>query len=203
MGRLKIENLCNQYFAMRHGEDKAKVKEIILSSPINGLDLQYSLTEKGKQQVKKSVVAAFDKGWLDAKTVIVSSPFSRALYSAELAEVILKTSQPVVIVRSLRERWFGKLEKTINQNYQKVWSKDEVDPNDNSDDVESVLQVLTRVTRLIEELEFTYKDEKILLVSHGDVLQILQTEFVKTSCRFHRQMPHLELAEIRELTPAQ
>jgi glucosyl-3-phosphoglycerate phosphatase len=50
----KINHLKNRYFALRHGESKPNVLGIILSDPKSGT-VDFGLSEKGKEQVKKSV----------------------------------------------------------------------------------------------------------------------------------------------------
>jgi probable phosphoglycerate mutase len=59
--------------------------------------------------------------------------------------------------------------------------------------------VLDRATALIADLERRYSGRDILLVSHGDTLQILQAGFLRMDPARHRQVPHLETAEIRQL----
>jgi broad specificity phosphatase PhoE len=63
--------------------------------------------------------------------------------------------------------------------------------------VESVNQVMSRVTELIIDLERRFADTSLLLVSHGDALQILQTAFAGRDASTHRQLQHLQTAEIR------
>jgi broad specificity phosphatase PhoE len=100
----------------------------------------------------------------------------------------------------LRERYFGRWDKTSNRNYEKVWADDKVDPNHTNYGVESAAHVQERTTALILLLEGDYSGKKILLASHGDALQILQTGFLGISPSLHRDIPHLNVAEIRELT---
>ena len=38
-----------------------------------------------------------------------------------------------------------------------------------------------------------------VVVAHGDVLQILQTHFVRVPPAMHRSLPHLDKAEVRWL----
>ena len=66
--------------------------------------------------------------------------------------------------------------------------------------VESVMSVIDRTTSLIEELEQKHDNCIIILVAHGDVLQILQTAFLDISPREHRKLPHLKQAEIRRMS---
>jgi broad specificity phosphatase PhoE len=59
--------------------------------------------------------------------------------------------------------------------------------------------VLDRVTALVTDLERRYAGRDILLVSHGDTLQILQAGFLRMNPAAHRRLPHLGMAEIRAL----
>jgi probable phosphoglycerate mutase len=81
-----------------------------------------------------------------------------------------------------------------------VWDDDINDPHHKNNYVESTSEVLNRTTALIKELEERYSGKKILLVSHGDTLQILKTAFEQISSAHHRSLPHLNVAEIRELS---
>jgi len=59
--------------------------------------------------------------------------------------------------------------------------------------------VLDRATAFILDLEERQASRDILLVSHGDTLQILQAGFGRTDPARHRHLPHLETAEIRRM----
>jgi probable phosphoglycerate mutase len=65
--------------------------------------------------------------------------------------------------------------------------------------VESAEALQGRVTSFIAMLDEQFARQKILLVSHGDALQVLQTGFEKVAPSYHRELPHLNTAEIREL----
>ena len=191
--------LHNRYFVLRHGESKANVAGIILSDLEDGKKEEYTLTKKGENQVKESIVAAKNNGILGSKTIIYSSPFSRCKKTAEIAKEVLETKDEIVFDDKLRERWFGDFEKTHNSNYQKVWDVDRTDAEHKEFNVESAKEVQVRTMSLIADLEKKYKNKSILLVSHGDALQIMQTGFYKKSPAVHRELTHLETAEIREL----
>lgn len=191
--------LKNRYFVLRHGESKANVAEIILSHLENGVKEEYTLTEKGEEQVSNSVEKMKSEDLLDENTTIYSSPFSRCKKTAEIAKEILGVKDEIHFDDRLRERNFGDLEKTHNSNYQKVWDKDIENPHHKHNNVESAYEVQERTRSLIEELEEKFNGQKILLVSHGDALQILQTGFLGKSPKEHRQLEHLKTAEIREL----
>ena len=59
--------------------------------------------------------------------------------------------------------------------------------------------MLDRTTALIADLERRYSGRHILLVSHGDPLQILQAGFLRIDPSRHRSLPAIETAEIRRL----
>jgi broad specificity phosphatase PhoE len=59
---VNIGQLHNQYFAMRHGKSEPNELGIILSHPDAGTT-GYGLVEEGRQQAKKSGIAAKKKGY--------------------------------------------------------------------------------------------------------------------------------------------
>lgn len=189
-----VTDLRNRYFVMRHGQSKANLQEIIVSHPDNGLKEEYSLTDLGKEQARASA----KRSTLSADALIFSSDFSRALGTAEIVRDVLGT-EPVHVTELLRERHFGNWEKKDHKHYHDVWESDHDDADHEEEGVESVNSVLDRATSLILRLEEEYRGKDILLVSHGDCLQILQTGFQKTDPSKHRSLAHLETAEIREM----
>ncbi|MGB5330719.1 MAG: histidine phosphatase family protein, partial [Gammaproteobacteria bacterium] len=168
---LSIERLNNRYFAMRHGHSLANQQGIIVSHPENGRD-NYGLSERGREQVRTSLR---QNNQLDAKTVVVTSDFKRARESAGIAFELLACKVSICDEPRLRERHFGELELASDDSYDQVWQQDEVNPDSRVKDVESVNQVMARVTSVIADYENQYSAATILLVSHGDALQILQT----------------------------
>jgi probable phosphoglycerate mutase len=99
----------------------------------------------------------------------------------------------------LRERYFGLWDKKHSSHYHDVWTNDKFDANHKKDDVESTAEVRERTTSLINDLEREYQGKTILLVSHGDALQILLTAFADIESSQHRTLTHLETAEIRRV----
>ena len=59
--------------------------------------------------------------------------------------------------------------------------------------------MLDRSTAFIVDLERRYSGRDILLVSHGDTLQILRAGFLRMNPSQHRSLPELKTAEIRQL----
>ncbi len=192
---LSIERLNNRYFAMRHGHSLANQQGIIVSHPENGRD-NYGLSERGREQVRTSLR---QNNQLDAKTVVVTSDFKRARESAGIAFELLACKVSICDEPRLRERHFGELELASDDSYDQVWQQDEVNPDSRVKGVESVNQVMARVTSVIADYENQYSAATILLVSHGDALQVLQTAFARLDASTHRQLEHLHTAEIRQL----
>jgi probable phosphoglycerate mutase len=192
---LEINHLGNRYFAMRHGHSIANQQGIIVSHPDNGRE-RFGLSELGRAQVKQSLQ---NFGLLDINTIIVSSDFSRARESAEIASALLHSDESISLDLRLRERNFGELELASDSGYADVWQQDAENPDSQLRGVESVNQVMTRVTSVVAEYEDRYTGATILLVSHGDALQILQTAFARMDGSSHRQLDHLHTAQIRQL----
>jgi broad specificity phosphatase PhoE len=84
------------------------------------------------------------------------------------------------------------------EHYQNIWQRDEME--DQSDDgVESPEAVLQRGFQVIEKLEQRYQNQVVLVVSHGDLLQILSTAFAGKSPKKHRSLTHHQTAEIKHM----
>jgi probable phosphoglycerate mutase len=202
MNHLKDTNtLRNNYYALRHGHSEANRDGIILSDPRLGVP-EYGLTELGIEQVRTSVNKALRENNPDLekeKVIIISSDFKRAKETTDIAKEVLQIEQPAIYTPKLRERFFGDLEKTSNKGYDLIWSYDKDNSGHTWRNVESVDSTLSRSTGLIKELDNTYTDKTIILVSHGDTLQILQTGYLKIDPRQHRSVKHLNTAELRKL----
>jgi broad specificity phosphatase PhoE len=187
------EYLTNRFAMMRHGQSKANAGGIIVSRIETDRLGDYGLTELGRQQALAAARAAD----LPAETVICSSDFARARETAQIVRAHLRGPE-VVIAEPLRERCFGDWEGTPVANYARVWTADEGGAGHDAN-VETATAVLDRTTALIADLERRYADRDILLVSHGDTLQILQAGFLRMAPSAHRRLPQLATAEIRPL----
>ncbi len=180
---------------MRHGQSLANHKGLIASHPGNALE-NYGLVAAGRDQVAESLgkVAV-----LGTDTRILSSDYRRARETAEIAHRLLVCDEATEFDHRLRERDFGDFELTADDNYQQIWRQDEAGVEGGWRGVEGPGQVMARITSLIVDCESHSRGETFLLVSHGDVLQILQTAFAREQAARHRRQPHLHPAEIREL----
>jgi len=187
-----VDRLTNTFSIMRHGQSKANVAGIIVSCIENDLRGDYGLSELGRAQALEAAQAC----GLATDTVIFSSDFSRARQTAEIVRAHLDAPE-VNLATALRERCFG--EGSSTDNYARVWAADETGSDQVGSGVEPAAAVLDRTTALIVDLERRYSGRHILLVSHGDTLQILQAAFLRLSPAGHRRLPALGTAEIRQL----
>lgn len=195
---LNLIKLHNTYFMIRHGKSLANEQGIIVSDPNHGTH-GYGLSELGKSEVKQSVETVKSESVLDDSVLIISSDFTRAKETAEIvADTLGTNTKNIEYTAKLRERSFGKWEMTSTSNYQKVWEADDAgSPSDMG--VENVGDVLKRALSVITDLEAKYVGRKILLVSHGDVIQILLTIFNDADPTEHRSLEHVKTGEIRKL----
>lgn len=176
---------------MRHGHSMANEEGIILSDPAVGT-IRYGLSGKGKSQVIEAA-SNFDPL---LPCIIYTSDFLRTVQTAELLGRELHIGE-IIKTELLRERFFGAYEGQSNRFYEDIWEKDRDDDDNCFNGVESPASVAARTGRLLGELEAHHKNSIIILVSHGDCLQIMQTVFAGLPPRSHRSLPHLETAEIR------
>ena len=183
----------NTYFIMRHGESESNSEGIIVSDPQIGCD-KYGLTKKGQYQAAISVDRHKDINF----TKIFTSDFLRTYETASIV-ANLSGLTPPKIATELHERYFGRYDGLSADNYNLVWERDASLNHEFFESVESTNHVAKRAVSLLGKLEKKFKDEVILLVSHGDVLQILRTVFINIEPNQHRSLPHHETAEIMQL----
>jgi probable phosphoglycerate mutase len=187
-----VTELANRYFVMRHGQSKANVAGVIVSRIDTDRGGDFGLSALGREQARTAATAS----GLPAGTLICSSDFARARETAEVVREVIG-APAVTLAEALRERYFGDWDGTSTENYATVWADDEAGRT--SDGAEPVTSVLDRTTAFVARLEKERQDHDILLVSHGDALQILQAGFRHLNPARHRSLPHLETAEIRRL----
>ncbi|TAL33910.1 MAG: histidine phosphatase family protein [Spirochaetes bacterium] len=191
-------NFRNRYMVMRHGESEANVAHIIASGP----DLargSYGLTGQGAEQVRGRVRECGD---LDRVTIVCSSDYRRAIETAEIVREILGLGQ-VRVSALLRERFFGEFEGRSSEHYYDVWAGDAGNPDNGAHGVETPRAVRARMLAFVEECEKDLDGETLLIVSHGDPLQILCAAFRGLAPDRHREIPPMGNADVRMLEPAE
>lgn len=190
-------------WALRHGESRANAEGVIVSRPGRRAFEWAGLTELGRAQAAKTATAHP----LGPRAVVISSDFARALQTAQIVAKTWGTAAPAIDAR-LRERDFGSLEGERAERYAEVWDADARGEGWASG-VEHPDAVARRTADTVRELldgshpalppteGRTPLD--VVLVAHGDVLQILQAWMSGHPASWHRTLPHLGNAELRAL----
>lgn len=179
----------NRYLLMRHGHSQANAQRLIISSPERGL-AAYGLSEQGEAQLK-DLLARWQ--W-PTPTHILHSDFLRTTETAQ--RVAARFGLELQPEPRLRERHFGALEGESDQHYHDAWRHDERDPEHREYGVESVASVAARMQGVVASLESALSGETVLLVSHGDPLQIMLTALEGRLLSEHRQRESLLPASI-------
>ena len=188
--------LRNEYYALRHGWSKANEAGVIVSRIDSGARLEYGLHATGMEQAS-AAGEAFRDIVGERPVAILSSDFSRTFQTAKI--VAAAVGADVVAEPALRERDFGDFELGPNTAYDQVWARDAVDASHTDNQVEAAAAVLERAAGAVRRVEGAREGHVVLLVSHGDCLQILQTAFAGVDVARHRSLPHLETCELRRL----
>lgn len=190
---IDIKTLKNSYYVMRHGQSLANTQGIIVSDPENGL-AGYGLTDLGKQQATQSL----QNFPMNHSPIIYASDFLRTQQTAFIAQEILEPHNRIMLTKHLRERFFGDFELKSSDNYETVWAQDRDNHTVLKNNVEPVASVLKRGLLCLMEIEERFCGKNILLVSHGDTLQILLAFFKDWLPERHRDVPNMGVAEIRK-----
>jgi len=191
-----MPTLKNQYYVMRHGQSLANIAGLIVSHSDNGLN-DYGLSDEGRQQVIKGIATSN----LNANTHVFSSDFKRARETAEIVHQQLNCKHENIFDERLRERYFGDFELGPDRLYPEIWAMDKSDHGHAEHNVETVQSVAKRALAVVFDFEKHFDNEVCLIIAHGDILQILQTAFYNLPAHRHRELPHLETAEVRSLQP--
>ena len=193
----------NTYYALRHGTSLANERGIVISSPEHGVP-EWGLSPAGIAACRRIfasptwVVPPFSV----ADTLVLTSDFRRARETAELLCEVQGLA-PAVVDVGLRERNFGELELDAASRYEEVWRRDGLEPNHGYAGSETTDAVAARIVAVVARLEASTQGKRVVLVSHGDPLQILETVLSGRPSADHRQLPHLGNAELRQLRVVQ
>lgn len=184
--------LNNNYYVLRHGHSLANQQHIIVSDIRHG-QYDYGLSPMGIVQVNQTLAS-----WsVPVPDYILHSDFKRTVETASIAADYFNCD--VELSAALRERYFGVFELTDDSHYPLVWQQDQLAADHQFGQVESLQSVCDRQIALLKMLETQMSQKNILLVGHGDPLQILLTYFLNKPLSEHRQLTPLATAEVREV----
>lgn len=184
--------LRNGYLLMRHGHSEANLMGRIISTPQRGSN-GFGLSPQGQAQLAALLV---DWRWAVPQRVVHSDFLRTTETAACIARHFRLKSE---VEPRLRERHFGDFEGEGDEHYAEVWARDALDPGHRHAGVESVVEVAARMMAAIEALEREHAGETLLLVSHGDPLQILLTALEGRELARHRDREPLAPASITSL----
>ncbi|MCH4811925.1 histidine phosphatase family protein [Vreelandella neptunia] len=182
----------NRYLLMRHGHSQANQQGVIVSSPERGIE-NFGLSEYGEQQLAQLVA---DWQW-PVPTRVVHSDFLRTTQTA--ARVAAKFGLVPSVDTRLRERNFGELEGRGDEHYPSIWALDAQSADHQHHGVEAVSAVAQRMQAVIADWEQQESGATILIVSHGDPLQILLTMLANKPLTQHREQQALLPASITQI----
>ncbi|KAA0035985.1 metal-independent phosphoserine phosphatase [Cucumis melo var. makuwa] len=148
----------------------------------NGILPEYQLDPEGVEQARLAGIQFLkelkENSILLENVRICYSPFSRTIHTAKVAASVLNLpfeDPQCKMIENLRERYFGpSFELSSHEKYEDIWALDEEDPFKRPEGGESVEDVASRLAQAILEIESLFQGCAILVVSHGDPLQIFQ-----------------------------
>lgn len=185
----------NEYIVMRHGESESNIKGVISSNKENA----DGLTENGKEQVKKA--AANLPSDID---VIIHSGFERTKQTAELVAATLGSPELVEDDRvrelDLSDDFEGKSWDEYNSQFT-TWTErytKNLDSSENRRDVQK------RMGDFLYAIDQTYKNKKILIISHAGSIFALECAAKgltpkEAEVHFANGSHYLDNAQTREL----
>ncbi|KAI9181292.1 hypothetical protein LWI28_013440 [Acer negundo] len=175
--------LQNRYWILRHGKSIPNEKGLIVSSLENGTRPEYQLAPDGVNQAQLAgelFLKELNQNNIAIENVrICYSPFSRTAHTAKVVASVLNLpfdGLQCKVMEDLRERYFGPtFELMSHEKYPEIWALDEKDPFMPPEGGDSVNDVASRLAVAMATMESEFQGCSILVVSHGDPLQILQT----------------------------
>ncbi|KAL5562362.1 hypothetical protein UlMin_032109 [Ulmus minor] len=176
--------LRNRYWVLRHGKSIPNEKGLIVSSMENGTRPEYELASEGVNQARLAgelFQKELKENNIGVENVrICYSPFSRTTHTARVVASVLNIpfeGPQCKVVEDLRERYFGpNFELKSHDKYPEIWDLDEKDAFRRAEEGgECVDDVVSRLANAMKTMEEQFQGCAILVVSHGDPLQILQT----------------------------
>ncbi|RCV32693.1 hypothetical protein SEVIR_7G007100v4 [Setaria viridis] len=174
--------LRNRYWIVRHGRSVPNERGLIVSSLENGTKPEFGLAPQGFEQARaagEQLRKELEEMGVPVDSVKIRySPFSRTTETARAVAGVLGIpfeGPSCEAVMGLCERYFGpSYELLSHDKYAEVWAVDEAHPYMAPEGGESVADVANRLSAVLSSTESEFHSSAILIVSHGDPLQIFQ-----------------------------
>ncbi|MBR2891656.1 MAG: histidine phosphatase family protein [Bacilli bacterium] len=154
-------------YIVRHGQtdgNKLRVFQGRIDTPLNDTGREQIL-ETCKKLAKMEVT--FD--------ILISSPLSRALESAQIIRSFYPSRKPIIIDDNVIERSFGMAEgiPLTDENYKKIMNNEFIDQ-------ESEFEILKRAKHFIYNLLEKYPGKTIMVVTHSHFLKACMKPYIKS-----------------------
>ncbi len=185
-------------WVLRHGESVANVEGVIVSAVGPRALIEVGLTERGRRQARDAARKAEGRG-IGPEVVVLTSDFARAHQTAQEFCDALGAHEPRLDER-LRERGFGTHDEGPASAYDLVWA-DDLARRESAQEVEPVSEVALRACEVLRDADRIARCAPVVLVAHGDVLQIMLAVGEGMDPYEHRSVPHLGNAELRRVGP--
>lgn len=159
-------NLNNNYYLLRHGEAYSNKKPQWLSS-MPEFRISH-LTPAGKKKIYQNA-KKFKKIGID---LIFCSPLERTKETAKIINRFLK--KPLFVVPNLKEIDFGIFNGLNPDVYWAYFENPLQRFNKKIPEGENLNQCLKRINHFFKKINRKYKNKKILIISHADILWLLE-----------------------------
>lgn len=180
-------------FLVRHGQDEDNANGILNGKRDN------PLTDLGRQQAK----AVAEKLKNNNIQIIYSSPLKRAYETARIIAQELGVDE-VIVDEHLTEREFGiytgKPVADITKMTKNVLVGDKVTYFLDGDGTEDFPALLKRGEKILEEIRERHPNERVLIVTHGDIGKMIRAAYHNWSWEDGLKTPYFDNTGILELS---
>ncbi len=184
----------NTYFVMRHGEAQSNMQGV--TSTDAEKQKENHLTEIGRAQVRASAQPLKESG-ID---LIVVSPFTRTRETAEIVSKEIGFSQDKVLFdERLREIAVGVIDGHPVAEYRAFYNNQAERFVKAPAGGETLSEVKNRIGEAIYEIEKSYANKRILIISHEDTLWMLSLAAKGLTKEYAEQVKHVDLGEVQQL----
>lgn len=191
-----VKRSGNTYLALRHGEADSNVARRINSV----VDDPVHLTEKGRRDIEASASELKKQGGVDH---IIASPFVRTRETAEIVRSTLNLPEGAVTFDSrLSEYDHGVFRRGLISDFLAEYPDSLKRFTEAPREGETLNEVRQRMGKVVYELEKKYSGKRILIISHGDPLWVLDGALrgaTKEELVREREKRYMKPAELRTL----
>ncbi|MDX1535904.1 MAG: class I tRNA ligase family protein [Candidatus Spechtbacterales bacterium] len=189
----------NTYKLLRHGM-AGHIKNNVISSSYPDKD-KFSLTEEGVEEIKKATKQLKKDGGID---LIVASPITR---TKETAEIVAKElGVDIEYNEDILEIKVGKFDGKAPEEYHSYFETEEEEFTKTPPEGENLVDVQKRMIKAMNDLEEKHSGKKILIISHGHPMWILESAMLgltREEAMVRKDENYPQVGQLRELEYAE